>query len=877
MKKEDIIADILNQRNAEEKGYALFKAVARAEANVSSVPYSVFWLYNSELLSGVGNYKDQRVVHNKPDGFGIAKNSKLGEVLITRMDGSYTTPKGNFNVQFKNIATYSPVVNPRFDAVNGTLEIVGKPKFRFRSAYELLNLVDMPSEDKKINIEELMKEQAEAKELGRELTNLEEEQLRTLYETTRYIRENNELRQQPILDPVQEAIKRSRIFNGVMIIDGGPGTGKTTTLIQRIKFLIDLTLIEYWEKAEELLPELQGEKGWIFFSPSTLLLGFLQNAMTEEGLKASNSRTKVWSNFLNNEILINYGFTGPDKQFHLYRQPIDSLLNNEPSILSKLLGDLEAYMLRVLKRPVEKARAFKIQDEGLRRMSLPLVANAGSLMDVDSIAKFIQLADELAKKFGEDIKMIETGLSEEFQAKVDLVFLRLSRDKGTFEQVASHLKEEFEKKQPIENEEESEDEIPIEVQSEIMSISFNEGLEVRRSTRRWLRQYFLNQASQDEKIPEKQKTWVEAISQYCYDMPAGELGMKLLYVKNIVPLIAGSGTLFFNRFAILYKRFRRTLPEWFGSADLPGSADRMNKVLNSKESKLHYDERCLMVLFLNSIIRQLQRSNAVAFRENVHHFIKMFKERQRYIVGIDEASDFSLIELACMHSFSHPFYDCTTLSGDLMQRMTKSGMANWDYFVSYLGDGQVYNLETSYRQSPTLLQLAKEFYERVMGKTTGYKSYSIPSTYEPRPEVKGIADFDNRINWIAEKILNIYKAYGNRIPSIAIFSASEEIGARLSSGLKNCDMLADAGIDIQSISQDGGLTQKGKVGVFNIENIKGLEFEAVFFVDIDKIENANTELLQKYIYVGLSRAAYYLYISYRDKLPDGLDFLSSFE
>ena len=84
-------------------------------------------------------------------------------------------------------------------------------------------------------------------------------------------------------------------------------------------------------------------------------------------------------------------------------------------------------------------------------------------------------------------------------------------------------------------------------------------------------------------------------------------------------------------------------------------------------------------------------------------------------------------------------------------------------------------------------------------------------------------------------------------------------------------------MDVQGITDEAGLTQKGKVGVFNIRNIKGLEFEAVFFIDIDQIEDSDSELLQKYVYVGLSRAAYYLYLTYKNKLPDSLDFLSSFE
>ena len=113
-----------------------------------------------------------------------------------------------------------------------------------------------------------------ALELGKQLSAAEEQQLKELYEITRYIRENNEMRMQAILDPQQETKLNVQEFLMVsLVIDGGPGTGKTTTLIQRIKFLIDDTIVEYGEQYRKFLPELKEKKGWIFFSPSPLLLG----------------------------------------------------------------------------------------------------------------------------------------------------------------------------------------------------------------------------------------------------------------------------------------------------------------------------------------------------------------------------------------------------------------------------------------------------------------------------------------------------------------------------------------------------------------------------------------------------------------------------
>jgi hypothetical protein len=876
MKKKAIISEILKQRRTEEDQYALHTAVGRADAEVGGIPYKIFWLYNNELDSAYGNYDKQRIVHNQPPAYGIAKNSKLGEVIISRKNGSYKTTKGTFSVHFKSLTTYTPSKTPRVDAINGAIEISNKKKFLFRSAYELLHLVEEPVlEKEKLDIDQLLNDQSEAKTLGKELSKLEKEQLETLYNITRYIRDNNELRQQPILDPIQEDIKRSRIYSGPLVIDGGPGTGKTTTLIQRIKFLIDSTITEYWDKAQSLLPELQGNKGWIFFSPSPLLLGFLQNAMAEEGLKASSNRTKVWSNYLNTELLFNYGLVGPDKPFQLYRHSLDSLLNNDPAILSTLMSDLEKFALKQLKQRIEKSRLFKIQDEELKKICLPLIANSASLIDADTISRFIIIADDLSENFGGAIKSRIKQINDQLQANADIVQLRLTRDVDNYPRVLAFLKEQFEKRLAIE--EEDDDAIETDETLTIPAATFNEPVELRKNIKRWLRKYLLNKANSEEKIPEKQKKWIEIISQQCKDLPTEELANRVLFAKSIIPLVAGSGPLFFRKIAAVYKAFRRTLPEWFESNGLPGAAGRAKKILEEKEARLHYDERCILILFVNTIIRQLQRQNAIIFRNDGDLFVQAFKDQQRFVIGIDEASDFSLIELACMHSFSHPLYNCTTLSGDLMQRMTREGLSDWETFIKYVGDGEIRSLQTSYRQSPTLLELAKLFYEKVTGKKALYNSYTSISPYEPKPEVKQINNIEDKVIWIAQKIQTIYRTYGNKIPSIAIFVPTNELVLSFAKDLKNCDMLADSGIDVQGVSEEGGLMQKGKVGIFNIQNIKGLEFEAVFFIDIDRIEDSNTELLQKYVYVGLSRAAYYLFITYHSKLPDGLDFLSQYE
>ena len=54
-----------------------------------------------------------------------------------------------------------------------------------------------------------------------------------------------------------------------------------------------------------------------------------------------------------------------------------------------------------------------------------------------------------------------------------------------------------------------------------------------------------------------------------------------------------------------------------------------------------------------------------------------------------------------------------------------------------------------------------------------------------------------------------------------------------------------------------GNTQSSKdtAGLFPIDLVKGMEFNVVFY---HNIENLTTEFVERYFYVGLSRAAFFL-------------------
>ena len=64
-----------------------------------------------------------------------------------------------------------------------------------------------------------------------------------------------------------------------------------------------------------------------------------------------------------------------------------------------------------------------------------------------------------------------------------------------------------------------------------------------------------------------------------------------------------------------------------------------------------------------------------------------------------------------------------------------------------------------------------------------------------------------------------------------------------------------------------------EVRVFDIGHIKGLEFEAVFFISVDDLAKRVPDLFHKFIYVGLTRAATFLGVTCKTSLPESLTFV----
>ena len=85
------------------------------------------------------------------------------------------------------------------------------------------------------------------------------------------------------------------------------------------------------------------------------------------------------------------------------------------------------------------------------------------------------------------------------------------------------------------------------------------------------------------------------------------------------------------------------------------------------------------------------------------------------------------------------------------------------------------------------------------------------------------------------------------------------------------EQLADNNIRAVPCRDGQTMGKEIDVRVFDIQHIKGLKFEAVFFVGVDRLAASQPELFDKYLYVGTTRAATYLGMTCDGPLPTILE------
>lgn len=884
-KIEEIAKSIKSHREIEIRDSLSNHAVGRCLVNYQN-NNRIFWLTNKENITGQNHYDFTGNVIGRnvgrpttltSDGTAVYKNTKIGEILILNHEGSHIVevPAGQFALELFNRTSYVPSDYQNQYAKDILIKLSGDNKTHsFQNISKILSLqIEIDKEKEKL---EHATDQ-EAQQLIQRIADKEAEMKTYLDKAQGFIRKYAELRYQPILDPIQESIKRSKIFEGSLIINGGPGTGKTTSLIQRIKFLISPSIEEYTNLDQSQKDILFNQKtSWIFYSPNELLALFLRNSMKMEELTADTERVKVWASH-KNELVKAYKLvdTATKRPFLIYNKSQGkSLFTNKPKNVQEIVSGLNKFYLDFQKDKLNKVTEIDVSPFKWKNTGLSIQKY---LTDKKNVKNF----DELIRLFlnlNETYKTESDTIAEEYSSLIKQVAGRIqviiTKDSERVTALSDILNQWKNSNQDTEEEDDDDAEIELEdFEEREEQTAFDFERELFTKLKSLCRKQALKNYDKNTKFNKRDRELLKLIPEVEQQNEYEQIGQTAFFKKFFERIIKGVLANVLREIPMAYKKHRR---EQLTTKNMNWDFQILDELVKKdKNSRIHSDEQALLLHFTNSVCFSLSKGFQRQFNSLNHPYLTAYKNHCKPVIGIDEATDFSIIDLLAINSFRHLQLSSVTLSGDIMQRMTNDGLSSWEDFSSVVEGTERKDLEVSYRQSPTLLSLAQSIYEKSTGNKANYKSYIEKDEAEPKPLILVSDEEGEKLNWIAERIIEIYKAYGDSIPSIAIFLPNESQLEGFANQLGNLDTLSDVGILVKACRNGEVLGDKNTVRIFSIDKIKGLEFEAVFFHNLDELQNQNlsNDLLLKYLYVGLSRATFYLGLTVTEELNSDLNFI----
>jgi len=312
-----------------------------------------------------------------------------------------------------------------------------------------------------------------------------------------------------------------------------------------------------------------------------------------------------------------------------------------------------------------------------------------------------------------------------------------------------------------------------------------------------------------------------------------------------------------TRMRTRYARFRRerlTEGVWYNDAPL-AAADL---------SPLEVDVVLLAMLRAGRALLADRRLISTV-EEPRYTILREIRALLRNQVVVDEATDFSPIQLACMAQLSEPSISSFLACGDFNQRVTSWGSRSDDDLRWVFPGFDIRPIIITYRHSRPLADLAAKL--SVASASTGGVA-KLPehlSNDGPRPVFVTGLDTPQLARWLADRIAEIERLTG-WFPSIAVLVNSEAEVEPVATAID--DALIDLNIRCGACKDGQSRGKDNNVRVFDVRHIKGLEFEAVFFVGVDVLAANKPDLFDKFLYVGATRAATYLGLTTeRDVVP----------
>jgi DNA polymerase III delta prime subunit len=648
------------------------------------------------------------------------------------------------------------------------------------------------------------------------------------------------LRDQPILDQYQDEIFRLPLDKRLLIL-GPPGTGKTTTLIRRLGQKLDTAFLEEGEqRLVETVASAQGishANSWLMFTPTELLKQYLKEAFAREGVPASDLRIRTWQDYRRELARNAFGLlrTASGGGTFVLKDGLASLSEAALERPIQWFDDFDAWQRKAYVQELHdaatqlhEAKAPEVLSLGARLQDILSRAADGTLA-----AMFGSLAVEIAK-----VQALVSSLKEGSDAKIKAALnLQLNRNRAFLDELARVI-DSLQQAQATDADDQDDPDADEEEDATAprtgRAAALNAYMQaVRAQARAAASKRAVSKASRNGKIIE----WLG--DRGLTEADRAEVGASLLVQASA------------RRFVNPVKRYLDGIPKRYRAFR------RERQPANTWYRHEGFEARDIHPLELDIVLLAILRAAGdLISRPNVQRDIdspawsslQPILGHYRNQILVDEATDFSPIQLASMAALAHPRLRSFFACGDFNQRLTTWGARSAADLKWVFADFDTKEITVSYRQSKQLNDLARAMIRAVGGTE---QDASLPAHMDSVGVAPALLEHATNaeaiVGWLADRIREIERFVG-QLPSTAIFVNTEDDVAPVADALNAA--LAEHNIQVIACREGQAVGQESNVRVFDIQHIKGLEFEAVFFVGIDQLATLHPALFDKYLYVG---------------------------
>jgi hypothetical protein len=667
--------------------------------------------------------------------------------------------------------------------------------------------------------------------------------------------DEGEIRQTPVswalqppllLDTFQDEVLR-RPFNSRQFIVGPPGTGKTTTLIRRLDFMIAGEALEAENSglAEKLARQSAQphQVSWYFFVPSDSVRQYLRDSFNKLIIPAFDKNTLTWEeariDLATNHfrVLASNGCQGlrlakPNgkvskaaigdtigwySDFSAYQaKAYFKSLKTQALFLSERPDGEIAHLGQQLQELLEKSADHSLL--WFKRALDPFQEAIGNLVS----AKGEILAGELKSAF--------QGHTERDPSLIEgLVALSASGERGKKPDESDGEPNIFRRE-------------AFRVYSSALldhSVALAKGKKLPRDSRSGR---VLGWLGEGRLLPQARLQELGNDQVVCRALKRFKTDSKAFY-NSYFDSIVGN-----------YLRFRSHNRLWY------------SKAFGSSRQVEPLEVDLLLLAFLEPGAEILKNFDLPRDKACLNWSLDNQAYLTRNQVLVDVANDFSPVQLKCAASLANPALGSVTVAADLCSRTADHGLKSLDDLEWALPKAILTELQINYRQSSQLVELT----DLLSGAS---QSRFLANRFElkgPKPALaQNCGSLAQTANWLSDRVSEIVSRTG-RLPSTAIAVLKPfDVGPLAESLTKALE-----GQDFKALAYRPGqpMGLSADIRILTLEESRGLGFEAFFLVS--QGEPYPADLLGRLIYLAATRAVTYLGFAFRDAMPTNLDNLA---